>query len=142
MKNMPRLRTRCKVLCLLLFVMVSSVSASILLMHDIRSPGFRLLASGVDMVRVSNYGTSLLYYRSNVMYDHRTALCLSKHAVRLKEVLRRLLNLNAQASATLCLQVATSRQPLSNAKVPAVPLLMTAPNTRKHPNKPPGAKLA
>jgi len=87
LKNMPRLRTRCKALCLPLFVLVSSVPASILLMHDIRSSGFRLLASGVDMVRVSNYGRSSLSYRSIAVKPYATAdqhsACHST-AVRLK----------------------------------------------------------
>lgn len=98
LKYMPRLRTRCKALCLPLFVFVSSLPASILLLHAIRSLSFRLLVSGVDMVRVSNSGRSSLRYKrkhASVIADqhsagHSTAVCF-------KEVLRCTWNLNEQA---------------------------------------------
>ena len=99
-------------LCSPLFVLVSSVPASILQMHDIRLSGFRLLTSGVDMIRVSNYGSSSLSYRSIavkpcVIADQHSAC--HNTAVRLKEVLRCLWNLNAQEKCNALL--ATTSKP-------------------------------
>jgi len=92
-----------------------------------------LLTSGLDMVRVSSYGRSSLTYRSIAVKPYATAdqhsACHST-AVRLKEVLRCLGNLNAQQNCNALLASCNHLQ-ASDAKVPAVRLLITAPTACK-----------